>query len=156
MSHETETREQAMPFPTLDIPEEELGWMNETQRYEYVIKQLRDRGLYIEDALYCGIDAAKLLADRSFGDRTETWAVDEEGFRKSAEELDRYGDGMLAAKHNPLVYALSEGYKPAVAVYRLEAFTNLGGEPDRNEHEWRLMPEETMDGATVAVVYLAS
>lgn len=143
-----------MPFPTLAIPEVELGWMNETQRHEHVMDQLKHSGLYDPTALYCGIDANDLLAQGGFGGRTETWAVDEMQFKSSAEEMDKYGDGKLGGSHNPLYYALTAGDLPALAVYKRDAFTNLGPGVERDENEWTLKPGETMDQATMAVVYL--
>lgn len=151
MTHET--GEQLAPFPTLHIPESDMGWMDETERYQHIIEQLQQTGLYDPSSLYCGVDGEQLMANNSFGNRQDTWAVDEAQFKQSAADVDHYGT-RGALSHDPLQYAFQASEQPALAVYDQAAFDNLGNVDDHTEFEWRLKPGQTMDQATRAVIYL--
>ena len=155
MTHET--GERVMPFPTLVISETDLSLMDQTESYGHVIDRLKQANLYDPDLLYSGIDdAGDLIAAKTFGDRTKTWAVDETHFRDSAADADHYGASQSGAYHSPLRYALTGGYMPALAVYNKAAFVNMADidYEKYTEYEWQLRPGQTMDQATRAVIYL--
>ena len=152
MAHES--LEQQPPFAEIVIPEAGLGWMNEAERYQDIIKKLQEAEVYHPSSLYCGIDGEVVARSGTFGDRRKTWAVDEAGFRRGAEDRDRYGDN-VGIEHNPLSYAFTSGMNPALVVYDKEAFKHPADDDSYSDNIWELKDGYRMDEAVRCVIYFS-
>jgi hypothetical protein len=137
------------PFPVLEIPEHELGYLSHEERLNVLIQLLKDNGLYQEDAIYSGIDGEPVREDNSFGDRNETWGVDEKRFREGARNSDKFDDWV----DDPLEYANYSGELPAVAVFDRK-FLQIHPDETRDGTGWKLVDTATMDQAAIAVDFL--
>ena len=136
-------------FAEFSIPEQQLGYLTQSERLVKLLQLLKDNGVYDERALYCGVEGVPIKQSRSFGDRANTFAVKESQFRIAVANNDEYN----ARNEDPLSYATSGSELPALAVFNGACFERHHGE-NYSDHDWKLKDGFTMDAATEAVIYL--
>ncbi len=146
-SRETEPQ---VPYLELEIPEIDLGWMTQAERFYSIMALLEEHGVQTETALFCGIEGETIKAAKTFGQRGKTWAVTKAEFEAATRKHDEFDQW----NRNPLAYAvMHEQTKPALAVFD-SALLDQPNDVFTQENEWVLRPNTTMDGATLAVIYL--
>lgn len=141
-------------FKELKISEMDIAYLDNLQKFNYVIELMKENNCYQENAFYCGINSEEVRQNKSFGNRVETWAVDEKGFMQGVKDHDR----LNSWREDPLGYAMTEG-DPALVVYAADSLDPIddGSSQLGESLQWRLSTKyRSMDDAVLAVIYIES
>jgi hypothetical protein len=138
----------SVKFTELEIPEDDLSYLDETDKLDFLLDLLKKNNLYNQDALYCGIEGKTIKKTGTFGIRDKTWGVTEEQFREETRQHDTFDK----RDRNPIAYALLSEDLPAIVVLDKTYFDHLD-DGLQDDMQWNLH-RGTFDQAVVAVIYL--
>ena len=123
---------QEMPFPVDQLGPEVFNSYDREQITELLVEKLKSADIDPKRVVYCGFDAEKVLAERTFGkNTTTTYGTGLRGMEEDGNSADGAQSAVRYLEDNA-------GNKPAIAVFDLDKL--LGGIA---EHPRELLDEVT-------------
>jgi hypothetical protein len=111
----------------LSIPEAALDLLTEPEKVDLIVVSLSQASIDACDLIYCGIDGTPLRQKRGIPDRTSTFGLTLEEFKREADYNERHGK----FGSYPLLYALDAAHSiPAIITYSQEKLKPSLEEPE--------------------------